>query len=70
MSVPAASDEDSEIRGDLRAAVQMLAADNARLCGIALAGDELAKVLAAYRHSLPPRARQALDKYKIARQGQ
>lgn len=37
-----------ETRGDLQVAVQMLAADNARLCGILLAAEKLATAAAAH----------------------
>lgn len=59
------------MNGDLREAVQMLAADNARLCGIAEAADELAKVVERYaRTGQRADLEHALDAYKIVRQGQ
>lgn len=67
------SDSDAP-RGDLGNAVQMLAADNARMCEIVLAADALAeeirRVLALHYDSSFPRIRAALDAYKSARNGQ
>ncbi len=57
-------------RGDLGAAVQMLAADNARLCGIAIAADELVKVVERYaRTGQRADLVRALDAYRTARNG-
>ena len=65
------------MHGDLGAAVQMLAADNARLCDVGLAADELARVVEVialrYRCTQPTMAGQlqrALDAYKSIRNGQ
>jgi hypothetical protein len=55
--------------GDLGAAVQMLAADNARLCDIALAADKLAEAVERSLY-LTLETKRALDAYKIVRQGQ
>lgn len=63
------------MRGDLGSAVQMLAADNARLCEIGLAADKLAKaaktlVTFGYRSKhARERFERALQDYEIARQG-
>lgn len=60
--------------GDLENAVQMLAADNARLCGIAMAADKLAdeieRVLRLHYETSFPRIREALEAYKQSRTGQ
>ena len=59
--------------GDLEEAVRMLAADNARMCDIIIAADELAAMVDAQPNApvAPyPRLRKALEKYKIVRQGQ
>lgn len=63
--------------GDMFAAVQMLAADNARLCGIVLAADALADTIenlllwsAANEIGTRPllsRIADAIDAYKISR---
>jgi hypothetical protein len=68
------------MNGDLREAVQMLAGDNARLCTITLAADELAreveKMLEAVKRTPEytewrcKLVQSALDAFKIARQGQ
>ncbi len=63
---------DERPRGDLGAAVQMLAADNARMCDILLAADKLAdaieKKLRVGQDGIAIRA--ALAAYKVVRQGQ
>lgn len=59
--------------GDLEEAVRMLAADNARMCDIIIAADELAEAVAEQPHApVGPRPRllKALEKYRIVRQGQ
>lgn len=57
-----------------RSAAQTLAADNARLCAIALAADKLEQAVTSLvqdaHQSLYTNLRAALDAYKIARQGQ
>ena len=64
---------DDEMRGDLRAAVQQLAASNARLCDIGLAADKLAKAAEALvqdaHKSLYTNLREALEAYQIVRSG-
>lgn len=62
-------------RGDLRAAVQMLAADNARFCDIALKADKLAEAALALivfsytsKHARE-RFERALQDYHIVRNG-
>lgn len=65
-----------QMRGDLGAAVQMLAADNARLCDIGIAADKLheaaTRIAALYPDS--PTVKRllvpALAAYTIVRQGQ
>lgn len=65
-----------QMRGDLQAAVQMLAADNARLCDIGIAADRLheaAERIATLYPDSPTVKRllvPALDAYTIVRQGQ
>ena len=59
---------DPDMRGDLAAAVQMLAADNARMCDIVVAADRLAETLA--RMKLDAVLRCALDNYRATRNGQ
>ena len=63
----------SAVRGDMFAAAQMLAADNARLCGIVIAADELAAaVLECDARESPQTVRAmiaALDAYKVVRGG-
>ena len=58
--------------GDLGEAVQMLAADNAKLCEIALKADELAyevgRLLGTGTYSMM-KLRKALDAYRVVRQG-
>jgi hypothetical protein len=62
------------VSGDLEAAVAMLAADNARLCDIALAADALEEAVTALVQDAHPSVytniRAALDKYKIVKAGQ
>lgn len=59
---------DDGMRGDLHAAIQMLAADNSRLCEIAEAADKLAEAIQQHgnRHFA---IKAALDAYRIIRQG-
>jgi hypothetical protein len=59
---------DDAPRGDMFAAAQMLAADNARLCWIVLAADKLAEAIENETHYAGLKA--ALEAYKIQRQGQ
>ena len=63
-----------DARGDLGAAVQMLAADNARLCDILIAAEKLADAVAEYLHDLhwtkERRLKAALQAFRIVRQGQ
>lgn len=64
-----------EPRGDLGAAVQMLAADNARLCGLALAADKLAEAVekalrSPRRTEIMIELSRCLEAYKQARTGQ
>jgi hypothetical protein len=67
---------DDAPRGDMFAAAQMLAADNARLCGIVIAADKLAEVLGwldrlgGLGFDKHDRIRAVLEAYKIQRQGQ
>lgn len=59
--------------GDLEEAVRMLAADNVRMCSIIEAADKLAEAVEAQPNApVSPRKqlRDALDNYKIVRQGQ
>lgn len=60
--------------GDLEKAVEMLAADNARLCDIALAADALVVAVTALVQDAHPSVytniRAALDKYKQTKAGQ
>ena len=62
---------DAPPRGDLFAAAQTLAADNARLCGIVIAADKLAETVdrvlrgAGYNDGL----NAALEAYKVVRSG-
>lgn len=64
-----------DIRGDLRRAIQTLAADNARLCIIVMAAERLAKAIEEVRYlkntvpSVWEYFSDALDAYKIARDG-
>lgn len=51
---------------DWKLAAQTLAADNARLCSIAIAADALAEAAAK---SSAPAIRDALDAYKVVRNG-
>ncbi len=75
-------DPNATTPGDLAAAVQMLAASNARLCDIAIAADKLAEQLRKYiaacttpsrtvpqDYSLLP-VRDLLDAYTVVRNGQ
>lgn len=60
--------------GDLENAVQTLAADNAKLCTIAIAADKLAEATKAFMGNRWNSAKGkavlvALDAYNIARQG-
>lgn len=66
-----------EPRGDLGTAVQMLAADNARLCGIAMAAENLADAAARAllatgydKQRAMAGLRAALDAFQQARAGQ
>lgn len=57
--------------GDLREAVTMLAADNARLCGRLIAAEELAEAVADVLGNHPVISRKlakALDAYNAARE--
>ena len=63
-------------RGDMWNAAQILAGDNARLCGIVIEADKLAEaveLLAHLRHSAPvgvfARIQAALDAYRVVRNG-
>ena len=58
--------------GELRAAIQTLAADNARLCGIALAADALAEAFHKYQNGRAAifHVEKALSEYMQARNGQ
>lgn len=58
--------------GDLEAAIQTLAADNARLCGIAEAADKLAKAVERLLDGdeCHREVERAWDEYKVKRQGQ
>jgi hypothetical protein len=59
------------LRGDLEAAVVMLAADNARLCDIALAADKLLEAAEiALRIGVPAGLDGAVEKFKQVRNGQ
>lgn len=63
----------TDLRGDLEEAIRMLAADNARLCEIAMTADKLAGAVDAYRargtaHNADAMI-AALDAFKIARNG-
>jgi len=53
-----------------RNAAQTLAADNARLCAIALAADKLAEAVERELETGEHLAQPALDAYKVVRQGQ
>lgn len=68
---------ESDMNGDLKAAIQILAADNARLLGIVQAADELLEAsVRALGIFVPPYTpalqslKNAIDAYKIARNGQ
>jgi hypothetical protein len=65
---------DDAPRGDMFAAAQMLAADNARLCGIVIAADKLATAAAAHAvfgtsYTLKG-LEDAIKAFEIQRQGQ
>jgi hypothetical protein len=71
------SSNDDGPRGDLQSAVTMLAADNARLCEIALAADVLAAAVDKVMQmcggrcgGVMCRMKVALEAYKVARSGQ
>jgi hypothetical protein len=59
---------ESDMNGDLREAIRMLAADNVRLLGIVEAADKLAEAIKNHgeRHFA---VRDALDAFRIIRQG-
>ncbi len=69
VTLPNSSDD--KPHGDLEAALQMLAADNARLCEIALAADALAEAiemkLRAGQDGIA--IRKALAAYRVVRNG-
>lgn len=61
------------MNGDLEEAVRMLAADNARMCSIIEAADKLAEAVAKHPRApimLTRAILDALDNYRIVRQGQ
>ena len=64
---------DAPPRGDLFAAAQTLAADNARLCGIVIAADALARALRYHLVVADDRSCQemirAADAFDVVRQG-
>lgn len=66
-----ASDDEVLPRGDLFAALQYLAADNVRLCDIAIAADKLAKAVERIlvEEVSDPGLEAALDAYKVVRNG-
>lgn len=63
--------DENNMSGDLRAAVTMLAGDNARMCDILLAADRLADEIEKKLHSGQDliAIRRALESYKVVRQG-
>lgn len=54
-----------EPRGDLKAAVQMLAADNARMCDILIAADKLAEQLQRYVVACTTSSRMVSPDYSL-----